>query len=483
MAVAAALTCLSACGQDHDAGDPWAREADDLVALLADAYDAADPYRTARFYTAGGTLDLSAFGRGVATTPVEVLEAVEQLWHQQPGFATVEAEHLFVSLDAAVVWWWAYHHAGDDWGGQEWVQSYSFGPGGRTASRAFRGYEPPLFREASKTELAVLDLVGRYVDAWDARDRVALEAIYSPSVVARDDIRGGVWRGADELLSTLPEASPMDLGPLPRLFTYEDGDHVEAIVFVQLGGGCPMLEARRWVLDEDQIVNEVRFTQVPSARRCLTDLPDGWWTTFELPSDLQNNVTEVLDVGGNRVDLINAEPNHEEFARWLFSRYAAAGFGLPDVTAVWFPPSPHCVAKAGLAIEYDERYAGRHTVVVCFDEDEVASDSSESGWSQSAIAYGLHELAHIWMVDHLTDETRAAFNELAGLTEWRNTSVPWNERGVEHAAFTISWGVSGVADARYPIHPKASCEELAARFELLTGHEPVTACGEDGWSP
>ena len=102
-------------------------------------------------------------------------------------------------------------------------------------------------------------------------------------------------------------------------------------------------------------------------------------------------------------DLINAEPIHEEFTRWMFDRYIEAGIGLPEVAAVWFPPAPECDLLGGLAIESDERYAGRHTVVICFEEDRLPWDDSASGWNPSAASYGLHELAHIWMVDRLTD--------------------------------------------------------------------------------
>jgi hypothetical protein len=78
------------------------------VALLADADDIADPYQTARFFTAGGSLDLTIWGEGVAATPNEVVESVAELWFMEPDFAAVRAEHLFVSLDGAVVVWFAH---------------------------------------------------------------------------------------------------------------------------------------------------------------------------------------------------------------------------------------------------------------------------------------------------------------------------------------------------------------------------------------
>ena len=480
VAVSLLFGCSSGLQTAQPEEESWGQEADTLVALLVDAYDVADPYQTARFFTAGGTLDLTIWGRGVATSPEEVVQSVRQLWFQRPDFATVEAEHLFVSLDGAVVWWWAYSNDGD--GGQDWAQSYSFGAGGRAASRGFRGIETG-FGDSSPVEQAVSDLADRYVEAWAAKDPGALGSLYASEVLVRDDIRGLEWRSVDELLADLSVAPGMEPGPWPRVFVYESGSHVEAIVLVQLNGDCPMLEARRWVLDGELIVKELRFTHVPSARRCLRNSPSGWWSTYELPPDLQDNVTEIVDAGGSLVELVNAEPVHEAHTRWLFSRFIESGIGVPEVSAVWFPPSAECAELSGLAIESDERYQGRHTVVVCFVADRLVSDVSESGWSPAAAAFGLHELAHIWMVDHLTDATRAEFNELAGLSEWRSAAVPWRERGVEHAAFTISWGLAGAADGRYPILPAPECEALSGRYQLLTGHLPITACGEGGWTP
>lgn len=481
-----ALAVLAtACGTDSatGAGGPagWAAEADQVVAEMADAYDRADPYGTARFYSAGGTLDLGIGGDTVvATTPEQVVAAVERLWFQRPGFANVAARHVFVTPDGALVWWLAYTADGF----QNWVQSYTFGSGGRVASRAFRAIEVP-FDEVRPGEQALLDLVGRYLEAWAGRTEGELATVYAPDVVVRDDISAWAWRGLDEVVGGAAAEPPVERGPWPGVFVYQTGSALDAVVLFQLGGECPRLEARRWVVDGSRIVHEVRSTHVPSARRCRTDgdLPDGWWTVFTLPPELEDNVTEIVDAAGSLVELVNAEPAHQEYVRWLVDRYLVAGIGPPDIAAVWLPPAPECTELGGLAIESDERYQGRHTVVVCFTDDRLRSTSSESGWFPAAIAYGLHEMAHIWMLDHLTDETRAEFNDMAGLTVWRGPEAVWRERGVEHAAFTLAWGLAGTVDARYPILPPPECDDLAARYELLTGRPPLTECGEGGWAP
>ena len=85
-----ALVAAAACGGPSPEQEmaTWAAEADEVVAELTGAYDAEDSYQTARFYSAGGTLDLTIWGHGVAKRPDAVVSAVEDLWFQQPGFAS-----------------------------------------------------------------------------------------------------------------------------------------------------------------------------------------------------------------------------------------------------------------------------------------------------------------------------------------------------------------------------------------------------------
>ena len=455
--------------------EPWAAEVDEVVASLADAYDTEDPYGLARFFSAGGTLDLSIWDRGVARTPAEVVEAVPKLWFSEAGFADVSANHVFVSSDGALVWWLAYNNDGF----QNWVQTYAFAAS-RTSSRAYRALEVP-YERITDPEQDVLDFAGRYVEAWRSGDPSAIGSLYAVDAVIVDDLRGREWRSRDAVTADLQSHPPLDDGPWPGVFVYLDGDVLEAISIVQTSDECPGLEARRWVFDAGTIVHEHRYLHVPSVRRCSGNVSDGWWVGYDLPPDLQENVTEVIDVGGARVDLVNAESVHEEFARYLFSRYTASGLGMPDVEAVWFPPAPECLQYPGLAIESDARYEDRHTVIVCRTDEDLVHDSA-SGWSYIATTWGLHELAHIWMLDHLTDDVRDAFNDAAGVDVWRSADVEWSERGVELAATTIGWGVAGTEQAKWPLFPVPDCEQLASWYEVLTGRTPVTTCGDEGWS-
>jgi hypothetical protein len=323
----------------------------------------------------------------------------------------------------------------------------------------------------------VLGLVDRYLTAWNGADRRDFGEVYSEGAVAVDTLRRTSWRGVDGIAPHAGTGRTIELGPWPSVFTYRSGPQVDAIVILQTGGACPMLEAKRWSLDGDRIAFESTYLHLASARRCTTDLDDGWWTRFELGPSLEENVTGIIDAGGLRIDLVNAGATQKDFSLWMMSRFERAGLGVPETRAIWFPPSPDCEGRAGLAFESDERYDGSHTVVICASEDRMRFDGSASGWNPAVLTNGLHELAHVWMLDHLADETREAFLGRAGLTEWRSEGeVAWRERGVEHAAFTIAWGLAGTGDARFPILPPPECEELTARFQLLTGRSPITRC-------
>lgn len=454
--------------------EPWASEAEAVVQQLEAAYDQSDPLEVARFFTAGGSLDLAVWGRDVAVTPEEVVEATEDAWFNSDEFrgtTSVQSKQVFLAPDVGVIWWLAYA----DSGLQNWIQSYTFGAGGRTASRAYKGIEIP-FDSIERGEQDVLDLYHRYLDAWNSLDPDAIADLYSLEIDTGDELRGLRWLGLDEVLASADGSPALEAGPWPSIFFHERDDLIQAIAVYRVLGECPQLEARQWVLDGSKILNEQRFIHLESARRCDEDLPDGWWADFELPPGLENNVTGGLNAGGMLIELVNAEPNQKAFAGWLVDRYLTSGLGLPKVAAIWFPPVPDCRTRAGLAIESDERYGSRHTVAVCYEHDNIESPTSESGWSPGAMALGLHELAHIWMLERLTDETRAEFTSFVGLETWKGSDTRWDERAMEHAASTIGWGLAGTADARYPIAPTTSCEDLARRFEVLTGHQPITGC-------
>lgn len=233
-------------------------------------------------------------------------------------------------------------------------------------------------------------------------------------------------------------------------------------------------------MESGRIVDETRYTHLLSARRCGDPRAPGWWDTFEPASTFDGVVEDELDVGGRSVVLVNADPGHRDFTIWLLSRFELAGLTSPAVASVWFPPSPDCTSRSGLARWVDPRAGGEPTIVLCFDGDEILSEVSGEAWSPTAAAYGLHELAHVWAWRHLDDDVRAAFLAGAELPSWDDPSTDYWERGVEHAASTIAWGLGGEPIARYPVFAAPPCSVLVDRFEQLTGREPLTNCDGGG---
>ena len=128
----------------------------------------------------------------------------------------------------------------------------------------------------------------------------------------------------------------------------------------------------------------------------------------------------------------------------------------------------------------DDRFDGSHTVILCFTLDEVASGWPNERWSRHAVHQGLHELAHVWMYDNLDEIDHLVFLRRVGLEAWRDPDVFWPQRGVEAAAETLAWGLAGNGRAEYLIEPAPNCPELGARYEVLTGTKPLTACAPAG---
>lgn len=470
-----AVGCVSATDPPSSESLAQYEEAASMFSAMAEAYDSKDRYATAGFYSVGGSLDARVWGAGISTTAEETVDLVRRFWFMDGPLADdveVTAEHQFVDPEGAVVLWYAYRP--DGFG--IWAQVYAFGDGARIASRIYaEGDGWP-----SHLQERIAGHYDAYLDLWRSRDPAGISTLYTDDASIRDGTAGSTWVGEPEIADAVRAGPHIEAGPYPVTYKYMNGTHLELVALVFTNAECPRLEVRRLVFDGDLIVEETRYAHVPSAERCGVDLGSGWWEEFTAPPPLEGLETATITPGDVSVALVNAERAQITFSEWLFGRYAAAGFEPPGVAAIWYPPSNDCISsRKGLAIESDDRYGGRHTATVCFSSDEIRSPETQSGWSVTALNYALHELAHIWMVDNLTDATRDAFVERAGLPSWRSGDDQWGERGVEHAATTIAWGLAGATDARYMIPADLSCDELSERFQMLTGLDPLTACGRE----
>jgi hypothetical protein len=86
----------------------------------------------------------------------------------------------------------------------------------------------------------------------------------------------------------------------------------------------------------------------------------------------------------------------------------------------------------------------------------------------------LHELAHAWAESQLSTAEWAAFLELRGLDVWYDDRVARHERGMEHAAEVVSWGLM---DEMIPIIRIYDAEP--AQLSVRPFRRSTTALGRD----
>ena len=246
-----------------------------------------------------------------------------------------------------------------------------------------------------------------------------------------------------------------------------------------------MLEARLLNFVDDVVDRETRYTHVGSARRCLSDLDGGWWTTFELPAELQNNVTEIVDSGGadGRTGQCRADPRRLRAldgrpVRRGRSRAAGAVGGVvpartPTVWArrrVWRcrPTTATRVNTRSSCVPTKTSWCGV----------PVGRVGRFRGWRSVSTSSPI-----IGCASFVDDETRAVFTEIVGMPTWRDPRLPHGSSVPSNLPPTRSPGVSlatrtPVTDScRLPparsSRPGTSCSRTA---------RPLTTCGEKGWS-
>jgi hypothetical protein len=478
-ALVVGVLLAGACGHgssDTTTGEePWAAPAEAQFERITESFCGESDFEVAGHFAAGGSLDLRMWPGGpVATTIEEIAAATDQYFSDGGGDRfEVLLDDLYLADDGAIG---VYRDADDGELRASWAIVYAI-EDPRIAARAFTTSDAligsaPIWYPLDDRARALYE---RYLDAWSSGDDVSIAEVYDADAVVVDGLDGTVWSGRDEIAAGIARSSAFQDGPAPQVFIYDLAGWQEVVATLQSTGPCPMREARRWILHDDRIVEDVGYRHVPSVRRCGLDLPDGWWAEFdaggpELPvSDLRTVIR------GEVVELVNAEPEQVDLVRWLFDRFAL-GLDRPDVRAIWFPPSVDCPGRGSFARRQDARFDDGHTVTFCLTDRDVSPWSGRTRWDPHVARVALHELAHVWLYDHLTDADRAAFLDHTGLVIWRDPDREWGELGVEHAAETIAWGLSGDDDGTYEIDPRPSCAELTARYELLTGRTPLTTC-------
>lgn len=244
------------------------------------------------------------------------------------------------------------------------------------------------------------------------------------------------------------------------------------------GDGCVTQSLILLGLVDNRIATEQRLSEIASAQRCHGDRfsEAGWWTGLKIPLPLEDQVTSELTVpGGSAIEIINGGPNLDRLALWGLDHFATAGLSPPRIESITFAPVPACATVAGVI---SERPDGPPDLVLCIDEYQscLPAPATCLEFTLSARLGLLHEMAHVWLIQNLTDEERGHYLDWSSLIVWRDAETPWHLRAVENAAETLAWGLMDVP-VQLARLGNPTCESLSAG-ELLTGSRQTVACAE-----
>ncbi len=143
---------------------------------------------------------------------------------------------------------------------------------------------------------------------------------------------------------------------------------------------------------------------------------------------------------------------------WALDLFREAELALPPIDFVGHDSTTDCFDRAAAHTQS----GGRSRIDIC---------TADTGPVAEVLL--LHEIAHAWDRRSLTADTRHAFLAERDLTEWRNHDPDrWHDRGAEHAAEIIMWGLID-RPMRVVRLTANSCADLIAGYRLLTGKEPL----------
>src|SRR5262245_12593931 len=142
-----------------------------------------------------------------------------------------------------------------------------------------------------------------------------------------------------------------------------------------------------------------------------------------------------------------ADRDHLRLVGWAATRFERVGLEAPAVGISFHSDTTSCSGHIGYEVD------GRIDVCV-------------SRISEVALHVLLHEIAHRWIDDNVSESVRDRFIEERGLRAWNELDVPWNLRGYEQGAEIIAWGLG----TRYlaATIPDRAPIRLVAGFKLLT---------------
>jgi hypothetical protein len=163
------------------------------------------------------------------------------------------------------------------------------------------------------------------------------------------------------------------------------------------------------------------------------------------------------------VTVNNATPRRVELVAWATDAFQSSGLRWPPVHEISFPPTNGC--SGGLMGKYTNTDEGCHIEVCAVG----GLSNRESALPLLAKHTLLHELGHCWVDAFVDDLSRVQFMDLREAECWHCDTF-WHNKGFEHAAEVIAWGVS---DTFYYVHVSPrDCKSMNRAFTLLTGQQP-----------
>lgn len=153
----------------------------------------------------------------------------------------------------------------------------------------------------------------------------------------------------------------------------------------------------------------------------------------------------------------------DEAVAWARDRFREADLPLPAQVRVTFhdDQEPCEGAQGGFTIE-----EGVSRVLVCVPDTGPVRELKVRRTL-------LHEFAHAWEHEALTDRVRKEFMEFRGSDGWlAGSGVPYPDRAGEHAAETIMWGLMDRPMLMGTLSDPWPWDELHDGYIILTGSEP-----------
>ncbi len=144
----------------------------------------------------------------------------------------------------------------------------------------------------------------------------------------------------------------------------------------------------------------------------------------------------------------------------MLNTYSTAGHTAPEFDLRFHDNAEGCMGYHGLHVVTTD---GRTTVNVCYTHERPVM---QDGMRARTL---LHESAHAWVNQNVSEAQIDEFMTVRGLTVWEGSEAEWSALGAEHAAEILMWGMT---DGTYMITPRidsSDSDNLRAAYGILIG--------------